>query len=74
MKVVTDVKKIKKAAKKAGIIVARTNGSHEIWNDLNGKTWPFAAHKKEASSKVAKEAWAFIAGDYAQAYTNNNYV
>ena len=68
MKVITNIKTITKAAKKAGITFTSGKGSHVKWTAPNGRTFAFAGHGKETSFGVAKKAWAFIAGDYDKAY------
>ena len=68
MKIITNAKKIEKAAKAAGITFSSGKGSHIKWTATDGKTFSFASHGKEASFGIAKKAWAFIAGDYAKAY------
>jgi predicted RNA binding protein YcfA (HicA-like mRNA interferase family) len=67
-KVITTVKDIEKAAKKAGITFTAGKGSHAKWTAPNGKSFAFAAHGKECSFGVAKKAWAFIEGRYDAAY------
>ena len=49
MKVITDAKKIKKAAKAAGIKVVGSASHHygEKWVDANGKGFVFCAVKKK---------------------------
>ena len=68
MKPITDLKVLKKAAKKAGIQETSGKGSHIKWTAPNGKTFSLSGHGKETSPGVAKKAWAFINGDYAKAY------
>lgn len=68
MKPITDLKAIKKAAKKAGIEMVPGKGSHIKMIAPNGKTFSLSGHTKETSKGVASKAWAFINGDYDKAY------
>ncbi len=62
MKPITEIRKITKAAKAAGITFSSGKGSHVKWTRPDGKTFSMAGHGKETSPGVAKKAWAFIEG------------
>lgn len=61
MKPITEIRKILKAAKAAGITTTSGKGSHVILKRADGKSFSLSGTgKKETSVGVAKGAWVFI--------------